>query len=86
MATVLLARHARRRPCPSPLPPPSYDEDLAGQLEYAPPRAEELLAGLGWSKGEDGILSQGRQKLSLTFVVPSDNTTAWRRRSTWPRG
>ena len=74
VATVLLARHAQEAALPVSPASPLYDEDLAGQLEYAPSAAEELLAGLGWSKGEDGILSQGRQKLSLTFVVPSDNT------------
>jgi peptide/nickel transport system substrate-binding protein len=74
VATMLLARHAQAAALPVSPSSPLYDQELAGNLEYAPVAAEELLTGLGWSKGEDGVLKQGRQTLSLTFVVSSENT------------
>lgn len=74
VSTVLYSSHAQ--PAALPISPAShyYQEDLAQELEYAPQQAAQLLTEGGWTQGDSGWTS-GRQKLSLTFVVPADNAT-----------
>ncbi|MBJ3778052.1 ABC transporter substrate-binding protein [Acuticoccus mangrovi] len=43
-----------------------YDADLP-PLAYDPERAAELLAGLGWEKGDDGILTRDGARFALTL-------------------
>ena len=46
----------------------------AAALDYAPQALADGLTAAGWSKGEDGLWARGRERLSLTFVVSTDNT------------
>jgi peptide/nickel transport system substrate-binding protein len=51
-----------------------YDKDLQ-PWPFDPQKAAELLAQAGWTKGSDGILQKGGQKLSLVYSTTAGNTT-----------
>jgi peptide/nickel transport system substrate-binding protein len=42
------------------------------QYPYDPARAAELLDGLGWALGSDGVRERDGQKLSFTIMAPDD--------------
>ena len=74
VAGSLLAGHAKATSLPvspcSTLYNPSLDQDGG----YDPYAAKELLTQAGFSEGEDSLLYQGHNPLSLTFVVNTDNS------------
>lgn len=73
--TSMLSGHGTAATLPlSPLHP-DYDAELAATLDYDIAAARQLLAGLGYTAGEDGILRRGRNRLSLTLVVNNDSAT-----------
>ena len=73
VSTVLLSRHAQAAALPVSPAGPLYNEALAQSLEFSLQAVEEQLTAAGWTRGGDGW-TQGRERLSLTFVVPADNS------------
>lgn len=47
----------------------SYTEDGVTKYNYDPAKAKQLLEGLGWKAGSDGILEKGGQKLKLSYLT-----------------
>ena len=74
VASALYARHAVASALPVHPAAACYDETAAAALDYAPQALADGLTAAGWSKGEDGLWARGRERLSLTFVVSTDNT------------
>ena len=50
------------------------DRNSVASALYARHAVASALPAAGWSKGEDGLWARGRERLSLTFVVSTDNT------------
>jgi len=51
----------------------NWNRSWERQLSYDPAAAADLLAGAGYTKGEDGLLVRGRAVLSVTLLVNSEN-------------
>ncbi len=47
----------------------SYTEDGVTKYNYDPDKAKQLLEGLGWKAGSDGILQKDGQKLKLSYLT-----------------
>ena len=47
----------------------SYTEDGVTKYNYDPAKAKQLLEGLGWKAGSDGILEKDGQKLKLSYLT-----------------
>ncbi len=47
----------------------SYTEDGVTKYNYDPGKATQLLEGLGWKAGSDGILQKDGQKLKLSYLT-----------------
>ena len=73
VVSSLLAHHAQAAALPLSPASPLYDQELADAFT-ADSQLSQLLADAGFSLGEDGILSQGRSPVRLTFIVNSDNS------------
>lgn len=55
--------------------PPSvadWHSDAVAPLTHDPARARDILAGLGWAPGADGILERDGQRLALTLTTYPD--------------
>lgn len=69
----LLSGHALAASLPlSPLHG-DYDGAQGAALDYDLAAARAMLAELGYTAGEDGVLRRGRSRLSLTMVVNNDS-------------
>lgn len=73
VAKSLLSGHAAAANLPFPSGSELYDQSRAAGLDYAPQAVDELLTAAGWILG-DGVRYKGGLKLSLTFIVNTDNT------------
>lgn len=73
VAKSLFAQHAAAACLPVSPASPLYSQALADTLAYSPQRVEELLEGAGWLLS-DGVRTKGREALTLTFVVNTDNS------------
>lgn len=51
----------------------SYTETGVTKYNYDPEKAKQLLAGLGWKAGSDGILQKDGQKLKLSYLTNKSN-------------
>lgn len=51
----------------------SYTEDGVTKYNYDPSKAKQLLEGLGWKAGSDGILAKDGQKLKLSYLTTKAN-------------
>lgn len=47
----------------------SYTEEGVTKYNYDPDKAKQLLEGLGWKAGSDGILRKDGQKLKLSYLT-----------------
>lgn len=74
VAVALYSRHAQEATLPLNPVHADYDQTMAQRREYSPQVFAQLLEEAGYAQGEDGLWYQGRQPLSLTFVVNTDNT------------
>ena len=74
VAVALYSRHAQAAALPLHPDCADYDDILAQRRDYSPQVFAQLLEEAGCTQGEDGLWYQGRQPLSLTFVVNTDNT------------
>ncbi|WP_294515786.1 ABC transporter substrate-binding protein [uncultured Intestinimonas sp.] len=74
VAVALYSRHAQAATLPLHPVCADYDDTLAQRRDYSPQVFAQLLEEAGYAQGEDGLWYQGRQPLSLTFVVNTDNT------------
>ncbi len=73
VARSLLSGHGDAAALPiSPLHG-EYSADAAALLDYDVQGAAELLAEAGYTKGEDGLLYQGKNALAVTLLVNSDS-------------
>ena len=68
----LLSRHAQEAALPVSPASPLYDQDLADSLAFSYQSMEEGLDQAGWTL-TDGVRTQGRRALSLTFLVNTEN-------------
>ncbi|MCD7947316.1 MAG: ABC transporter substrate-binding protein [Oscillospiraceae bacterium] len=75
IASALLSRHAQSAALPASPASDLYDSTLAQSLAYAPGDVGEALDALGWVMGDDGVRVKGKQKLTLTLLVSSENST-----------
>lgn len=73
IVTALYARHARASVLPISPVSGAYDADLAGEEEYSLRRGAEILEEAGYTL-QDGILYQGRRRVSLKLIVSTDNS------------
>lgn len=73
VAKSLFAQHAQAASLPVSPASALYDAALAERLSYAPQTMEELLDAAGWTLRE-GARSNGRETLSLTLLVNSENS------------
>ncbi|MCC8123555.1 MAG: ABC transporter substrate-binding protein [Oscillospiraceae bacterium] len=75
IASALLSRHAQPAALPAAPASDLYDSTLSQSLAYAPSDVAEALDALGWVMGDDGVRIKGKQKLTLTLLVSSENST-----------
>lgn len=70
-AMVRLGRHGLGRVAGGAIPPPSWaaNERLAGRPGYDPARAEVLLDGLGWRRGDDGLRRRDGKPLAFELLT-----------------
>ena len=73
VAKSLLSGHATAASLPFAPGTDNYDAGLAATLDYAPQTVDELLTAAGWIL-QDGVRYKGREALTLTMVVNTDNT------------
>ena len=74
VSVALYSRHAQEATLPLSPVHADYDQTLAQRRDYSPQVFAQLLEEAGYAQGEDGLWYRGRQALSLTFVVNTDNT------------
>lgn len=74
VSVALYSRHAQEATLPLSPVHADYDQTLAQRRDYSPQVFSQLLEEAGYAQGEDGLWYRGRQALSLTFVVNTDNT------------
>ena len=74
VSSALYARHAQAATLPIHPAHPDHDPSMAQQRDHSPQLFSQLLTEAGFTQGEDGLWYQGRQALSLTMVVNTDNT------------
>lgn len=74
VAVSLYARHAAAAALPVHPDTDLYQAEVAQPLEYAPQALADGLVQAGYEKGEDGYYARGRQGLSLTMLVNTDNS------------
>lgn len=73
VAKSLLSGHATAASLPFAPGSANYDAAMAATLDYAPQTVDEQLTAAGWTL-QDGVRYKGREALSLTMVVNTDNT------------
>lgn len=73
VAKSLLSGHATAASLPFAPGNANYDAAMAATLDYAPQTVDELLTAAGWIL-RDGVRYKGRDTLTLTMVVNTDNT------------
>lgn len=73
VVSSLLSRHAQAATLPIHPDSPLYDQDLAGELEFSYQTMEQRLEEAGWVLS-DAVRVRGREQLTLTFLVNSENT------------
>ncbi len=73
MASVLMAGHGDGAALPVSPASPLYNASAAELLSFDPDGAAALLEEAGWTRNDDGLLTQWRSTLSLTLVVNRDN-------------
>lgn len=73
MVKRLLAGHGVASELPIHPVATEYDIKAASELQYDMEEATELLAQAGWSL-EEGVLTKGREQMSLKLIVNQDNT------------
>lgn len=69
----LLSGHAEVAALPFHPQGKNYDATLAGELDYSPQAMDEGLTAAGWTLS-DGLRYKGREALTLTFIVNTDNS------------
>ncbi|NCB62814.1 MAG: peptide ABC transporter substrate-binding protein [Clostridia bacterium] len=73
VAGSLYAWHAEAAALPVHPKSALYDAALAATLAYSPQNLAALLAEAGYEKNADGLLTKGRNLLTLDFLVNTDN-------------